>query len=252
VTSPVTENHFSAQSLKSVGFSEPRTLWERVALTRWGQYLSKIEEEAILQAEHLAGVPGEALEVGCEGGRWSKMLADKGWNLTCVDVNPEALKECRAKLPAANLILSDTEATTISVPDRNCSLVLCVEVAPVIQSDWFLPEAYRVMKSGGIMIGVVWNRTSIRGYMHRRRCRSDGKPGEANIDDFYSESYLGWRKRLTKAGFKLVKTRGCCWAPFGRSSDSRLIPFFTGFEQALGLRWMTALSPWVIFIARKP
>ncbi len=44
------------------------TYWERIALLKWGSYVSGIEEQAILKAHNLAAKPSIALEVGCEGG----------------------------------------------------------------------------------------------------------------------------------------------------------------------------------------
>ena len=70
------------------------TKWERVATTRWGAYVSDVEKRAILRGHHLAGTPRTALEIGCEGGRWSKMLNDLGWQMICADINSEALAVC--------------------------------------------------------------------------------------------------------------------------------------------------------------
>jgi hypothetical protein len=48
------------------------TFWERVATTKWGHYISRMEERAILRAAFWAEKPTQALEIGCDGSRWSK------------------------------------------------------------------------------------------------------------------------------------------------------------------------------------
>src|ERR1041384_2315947 len=83
------------------------TDWERVALSRWGQYVTKVEHHAITTASSMARPPGDAIEVGCEGGRWSKMLADMGWQMTCIDVDRSTLDVCQQKIPAAKCRLAD-------------------------------------------------------------------------------------------------------------------------------------------------
>jgi SAM-dependent methyltransferase len=224
-----------------------QTVWERVAQSRWGQYVTEIEKEAIMDAQRAAGPPERAIEIGCEGGRWSRLLSDEGWDMTCVDVDANALEACRKKNPSARLILERPESRTIDGKDSEFSLVLCVEVAPVIQSDWFLPEAFRILKPGGILLAVVWNKISIRGLAHRLHEKE-----EENAISFYRDSYYGWRKRLRAAGFNLLNAKGFCWGPFGRSSNSSLIPFFTSFERNLGLQSLAIFSPWVICLAQKP
>ena len=225
----------------------PQTYWEKAAATRWGAYVTDVEKRAILRAAALAGKPAQALEIGCDGGRWSKLLADAGWQMTCVDVNPKTLAICQQKVPAARCILSHPQDATIPCEPDSTDLLLCVEVAPVIQSDWFLPEAGRVLRENGILAGVCWNRTSLRGLM------SGFKERLAPTTDtvFYSRSYSGWRKDLGRAGFQAVHEEGFCWGFFGRMSHSPLIPVFTKLEHLLQLQRLAALSPWIVFIARK-
>src|SRR5487761_2009903 len=55
------------------------TFWERVNDGRWGRYVSEAEKEAVLKAHARCGQRGTFLEVGCDGGRWSKLLVDLGW-----------------------------------------------------------------------------------------------------------------------------------------------------------------------------
>ena len=54
---------------------EPLTYWERVARTRWGKYTTQIVERAVRESNRLAGNPTIAIEIGCDGGRWSARIS---------------------------------------------------------------------------------------------------------------------------------------------------------------------------------
>ena len=224
---------------------QPATMWEVVATTRWGRYTTEVAESAILAAAEIAGTPGAALEVGCEGGRWSRLLSNMGWTLTCTDIDADVLAVCQQRVPTANCIHVSPRATTLPCAAQSASLLLCVEVFPVMDSSWFPKEANRALSEDGVLVGVTLNSMSVRGMFVRAKQFLTGK------SDFYSSSYFGWRRRMESAGFTIVFQRGYCWFPFTRSSNSSLAPFFIGIERWLGLDRLTALSPWVVFIARK-
>lgn len=223
------------------------TVWERVATTSWGKYVTAVESDILQSAEKLAAPPARALEVGCEGGRWSKMLADLNWKMTCTDISRETLDVCKRKVPAAECILVDATARTLPAESGAFSLLLCIEVPPVIQSDWFLAEAFRALRGGGILAGTFLNRSSWRGMQGRLRANLAGG-GDRR---FYVQSYPRWKKNLLKQEFELVRELGFCWAPFSRASDSRLVPLATRMERWFGLNHLPSVSPWVGFIARK-
>src|SRR5207245_7711329 len=151
------------------------TYWESAATTKWGSYLTELERQSILQGQSLAGKPTRALEVGCEGGRWSKMLADLGWQMTCIDVNRQCLDECQRKAPHAKCILANPADRAIPCDSGAVALLLCIEVAPVIQSDWFLSEAHRLLGNNGVLVGVLLNRASWRGLLTRMKYRFASK-----------------------------------------------------------------------------
>ena len=229
--------------------SSEMTFWERVATTRWGNYVTEVERRTVLRGQSLAGRPGRALEIGCDGGRWSKLLSDQGWEMTCIDVNREVLEECRRKVPSARCILADPRDETIPCEPSSSALLLCIEVGPVIQSEWFLPEVCRVLSDGGVLVGVFWNRMSWRGISHRVKCRLGYRPN-AN-EQYYTRSYVAWKRKLGRAGFRPVYEEGFCWGPFSRTSNSFLIPTFAGLEKLLRLNRIPTLSPWIAFIAQK-
>lgn len=222
------------------------TYWETVAMTRWGRYTSETAKRAILFGHASSPEPSAALELGCEGGRWSRLLADFGWKMVCTDVNPEALEICRQRIPEAECILVNPDDNRIPRPSQSADLLLCIEVAPVIQSDLFIDEAFRVLRKNGLVVGVFWNLLSLRGLFVRLL-----KPHSPNMPVFYRLAYPPWKKRLTDKGFTLIYEEGYCWFPFHRDSDSALIPFCLAVEKGLRLSKLLAFSPWIAFVARK-
>ena len=220
---------------------DPPTFWEIVADTTWGAYTSEMARQAILRAHQSLPQQTVALEIGCEGGRWSKLLTSLGWNMICVDTDQEVLKVCEKRIPTARCILASSSDQKIPSGDHSIGLLLCMEVGPVIQSEWFLEEGARVLRVGGLMVGVFYNRWSLRGLF----ARATGNR------TYYRHAYPLWKQKLVRLGFHVSYEEGYCWFPFHRFSNSRYVPIVTHLEKRLGLRTLTSLSPWVAFVARK-
>jgi SAM-dependent methyltransferase len=225
------------------------TYWERVALTQWGRYVTEIERSILLSAHNDAGTlfrpPYTCLDVGCEGGRWSHMLGHLGWNLICTDTNPESLAICAQRNPAARCVLTRREQRTLPCASGSVQLIMCIEVQPVVQSGWFVSEAYRVLEDGGFLVTVFLNRNSLRGlFAHFAAQMRRGF-------DYYRHTYSSFRAALSSEGLVISTEVGCCWFPFCRDSNSRLVPYCTWLEEALGLRRLVSVSPWVVSVCRK-
>jgi SAM-dependent methyltransferase len=228
----------SAMATASPAPARVPTEWEAIATTRWGSYITEIELRAIRLAHSLVGTPSRALEVGCDGGRWSKAVADLGWANTCIDISKEALLACQTALPNALCILARPEDRTLPCENSSYPLVLCVEVPWVIHSGWFAGEANRVLSTDGVLVGVAFNKRSLRALI-------SGRP------EYYTQTYDQWRAQIRENGFTLLMEEGCCWFPFSRGSNSRLVRFCTWLEEVTGLRKVLGLSGWIVFAARK-
>ena len=223
------------------------TFWEKIARSRWGSYTTEVEKRVILKANDLAkgATVTTALEVGCEGGRWSKLLIDLGWDMVCTDINPDTLAICQSRIPMAKYILVDKDDTTLPCETESLGLLLCIEVIEVLRNDWFIAEAFRVLHRGGLVVGVFKNKLSFRGYF--RHLVSFVWGGF----DYYEIAYPSWRGRFRRQGFKMIYEEGICWFPFKRDSNSPLVPMFTQIERYLGLRRLPSVSPWIVFVAQK-
>ena len=223
------------------------TYWDKVALTRWGKYVTSIEKRFVCQGIQLSGNPSAGVDVGCGSGQWSKLASDAGWRMTCVDVDPRALSICKRNVPEANCILAEAGSKEIRCQSNSAGLMFCIEVGPVVESDWFISEASRVLNHSGTLVAVVWNRRSWRGFAWRFKNRLQGN----RHDCFYNHPYSRWKQNLTEAGFNIVHQEGFSWGPLGRTSDSFLVPLYVRLEQALRLNRLIVWSPWIALIAKK-
>jgi SAM-dependent methyltransferase len=232
------------------------THWEKVRVgTRWGRYVDEIERRAVLGGADAAGGRGNALDVGCDGGRWAHLMLENGaWHFTCTDINPEALEMARRRIPGARCVLVQPTDTALPCTSDSMDLLLSIQV-PLIQ-DWFVAEASRVLRAGGALVTMIHNRSSWRGLVHAARRATlraiRGTPRDTRWSwEWYQMGYKKWRQKLLIAGLRLIYEEGYCWAPFGRESDSPLVPLFVRGERLLALNRLTAVSPWVVVVAKK-
>ena len=226
------------------------TDWEYIGrCTSYGRYAFEIEKKNLSKALCLIAKPTTALDIGCEGGRWSELLSDFDWKLTCTDINPKNLAICQKRIPTATCILTEPDDSTLPCVTESIELVLCIEVPQVIGAGWFIDEVFRVLQKGGLVVGVFWNRSSWRGLLYHSmpalRVKGSGQWY------WFPRSYSLWRQRLCARGFTIVNEEGYGWPPFRRNSDSPIIPIATRIEHHLGLCKLASLSPLVIFIAQK-
>jgi SAM-dependent methyltransferase len=226
-----------------------KTHWDLVAeTTTWGRYVTEIEKRVVLRGAEMIDPPGVALDIGCGGGRWTKLLADRGWNVTSTEVNPHALALCQKNVPSARCVLTRPEDRTLPLASGAASLALCIEVIPVIEAGWFPAEAARVLAPGGLFVGVHLNGRSWRAVAWRVKQRF--VHGQRS-NQFYSASYTNWRRNMIQTGFELIHEESFCWGPFGRDSNSPWVSTCARVERSLGLHRCVTWSPWVVVILKK-
>ena len=238
-------NSYSKSCTQALPLELPQ--WERTAQeSRFVAYTSELERELILHANELAVHPTLALDIGCEAGRFSQILAERGWSMICADIKPQALELCQRRIPGARCVLLKEDNSELPCDDGSLGMLLCIE-CPVMQEEWFAREAPRGLRTGGLLVGVFHNKLSWRGALLHTLASLRGWRDL----NWYTKSYSSWRGAMRARGFEMVREVGLRWPPFSHTSNSRLLPFALAGERAMGLQKLVAISPLVGFVAMK-
>lgn len=234
----------------SINEYENPAVYDQTIHSRWGKYTCEIEKDVILKADNLCHDKDSLLELGCGDGRWLKLLSEKGWRRICAtEITENYLAALKRNIPNFSGILTTLDNTVIPCDNASQNLILTIEVEPIIHSTWFYKEAHRVLKSKGLIVGVLTNKISARGIIYKTAQKILKKRWFQLLS--YNQSYNYWKHIIEEHGFHMIYEQGFCWFPFPRRSNSILIPFFINLEKQLGLRKLYAFSPWIIFIAQK-
>jgi SAM-dependent methyltransferase len=175
------------------------------------------------------------------------LLATNGWSVTGLDVDPQVVAAAKSRVQGGDFRVVRPDADALPAADGSVSLLLCIEVQPVIESTWFLPEAHRVLVHDGRLVAVVWNKLSLRGLF----ANAISRIRERRPHPFYRRSYREWRGGLTSLGMVVEEEIGICWGPFSRASDSPLVDLAISVEKSLRLGRLPSISPWVLVTARR-
>ncbi len=123
-----------------------------------GRFVDRIEREAVYSyLEPRAGM--KVLDIGCGTGLYALDLADRGADVTGVDISRSMLERARAKAQDAELDVRLLEADALQLPfgEQSFDAVLSVtalEFMPGLSAA--LREAFRVLKTGGrLVVGLI-------------------------------------------------------------------------------------------------
>jgi hypothetical protein len=107
------------ETISTIHENDEIPYWEKMSTkSKYARYTSEIERLAILKAHSLAPRPVTALEIGCEGGRWSKLLSDLGWSMLCIDSNQSGLNICQKRIPTATCLLVSPDDSQLPLKKR--------------------------------------------------------------------------------------------------------------------------------------
>lgn len=213
------------------------THWERAAKTEMGKYLTKTEADFISKRIELGRVK-LVMDVGAEAGRFSVFAADRSVAVIGIDIDRYGLKRLRLKNRSVTLIQAD--ARYIPLRDNLFDAIFMIQVIDYIpELETALAECRRTLKREGSLVLSFGNDSSLKSMMRRLRGKS------------YLHSYQEMVQALRKVSFRITKKVGYNWLPFGRTSESWLIPLLAKIEKLLGLRRLVRYSPWVIIHAVK-
>ncbi len=226
-----TELPIAVDSIPLLDFPRQETHWERAAKTRMGRYLTQVETSFIADCVEFAE-NDLILDIGAEAGRFSIWATKKNARVVSLDIDLHGLRRLKSKNRDADVILAD--ARYVPLKDKILDVVFMVEVLDYIpELETALANCSRALKNRGSIILTFGNKRSLKARIRKLRGKS------------YLHSYLKIMQSLARFG-GVLRASGYNWLPFGRTSDSSLIPLLAKIERLLGLRKFHVVSPWVI------
>ena len=224
--------------------TEAPDVWTEAGNLTWGKYLEEMEAAALhIGFQHTRMGATDAIDIGSETGRWTRRLLDHGFSVTSTEVCANKIAGCQANNPEANCLLVSPADSHLPVDDNSMDVAVSIEVE-INEHDWFVPELSRVLRDGGVAVFTLNNRNSYRGQL------SNIKSWLKKDEIFYPRSHASMCNQLAECGFEIIATKGFGWFPFGRFSNSSLVPLSSKIENFLQLRRLVYWSPWIAYICR--
>ncbi len=156
----------------------------------------------LLSSENITKT-SQILDAGCGTGQTAAYLYKQyGANIIGLDINPVMLKKANDRFLSQQLPIQLIHASLEEIPlkDEIFDLVLSESVLAFVDKRKALSELFRVLKSGGRLIG---NEMTINTPI--------GIEEEKEIKDFYALDSLlyeeGWRNLLEEAGFEDIEIK---------------------------------------------
>lgn len=84
--------------------------------------------------------PGRALDLACGSGRHARWLAERGWDVTAIDIEP-------AEIPGVRFLRADLERHEYHIEPDHWDLIVCW----LYWQPDLLPEIARGVREGGIV-----------------------------------------------------------------------------------------------------
>ncbi|MCL2475768.1 class I SAM-dependent methyltransferase [Candidatus Bathycorpusculum sp.] len=219
-------------SSSSSDFSS-ETHWEMAAKTKMGKYLTRLETDFISRSLDLSQENLSVMDVGAEAGRFSLLPQNSKARVVSIDINAYALRRLKQKSRHVNIILAD--ARNLPLKDGIFDVVFMIEVLDYIpELDQALGECMRTLKPEASAVLSFGNKSSIKAHLKAIQGKS------------YRHSYGEMMRCISKTEFTIKRKLGYSWVPFGRTSQSSLVPILSALEKIFGLRRIVRYSPWVI------
>lgn len=219
------------------------TYYEKVALTRWGNFIRKEEDKGFEFSINQIKNRNAVYEVGCEGGYWllkSKAMGFK--DISGDDIDSQSLDILKNRDNSINTILKNPNDNRMFAQDSSIDLLIAVQCPDVTNHLWFYEEAMRVLKNNGILYLSVTNKQSYKGLIYK--IFSKGLIS-------YKYSIGNFKEILAKNSLEILFICGYAWMPFNRASNSSFVTILNYLEKVLSLNKLTSLSPWVYMVIRK-
>ncbi len=177
-------------------------LHKRIENSKRSQEFRFINEENWLPAN----VFGNALDLGCGSGLYTKFLSEKGISTVAFDIDLKSLKTADDYVKDNNLRNCCGTGAFLPFKDSVFDLVVCIEALSHLchkDHNLVIKECHRVLKKDGVMIISVHNK--IRFYL--QNISKLKKPTSVIFNpglDIYTLSKNEFQKGLEKVGFHFI------------------------------------------------
>jgi 2-polyprenyl-3-methyl-5-hydroxy-6-metoxy-1,4-benzoquinol methylase len=158
--------------------------------------------------------PGHMLDAGCADGAWMAYWQSRGWRVSGMDINPNAVAQ--AKVKGLEAKVCDLTREPAPYGDETFELVFAGEVIEhLVDTDSFLQELQRVLKPGGRLLLTTPNLAS---FENRLRLLLGRYPRwlDYNLSNCghvraYTPAIL--KRQLQAHGLRVIRHTGN-WIPF--------------------------------------
>lgn len=131
----------------------------RVAKTQYLLYLRHLFAYDFT-VRNLLGEKSTVLEVGCGSGYGTHLISKKAGKVIGLDVDRKAIEYTTGKYGSGNCRFSVYDGRTIPYADKTFDAVVSFQVIEHVDEDLnYAAEAYRVLKTGGLLILTTPNKT---------------------------------------------------------------------------------------------
>ena len=167
------------------------------------------------------------LDAGCGTGWFSKGAAERGAQVTSMDLGENLLAEVKKKCDTERVVGSILE---MPFPDNHFDIVVSSEVIEhTPEPEKAIKEIFRVLKPGGIMVLSTPNRFWIFSLRIAELFKLRPYQGLENWT-----SWFRMKQYVKKAGFQIIKMKGVHLFPFVVSALNGVLDFFHRFSTFLG------------------
>jgi SAM-dependent methyltransferase len=256
----------AAPGCQQPGGTEPAGLFEEQWRARFERFARTYQNEALISGwspeglrRRLAlfeallpalGLPERcrALDLGCGGGSYVRLLAGLGHRVVGLDYSVPSLERARAADPGGKGRYLAGEAYALPVAGASLDLVVSIGVLQALgDPEAALAEMARVLRPGGVLVVEALNAGSAPDRLRRALRRLRGEP--ERVRTYRLRRVRGW---LAGLGFQVMAEAGLVLPPRRRPGLARLLdarPVAWTLNAVPGLAALAAHS--VLFVCRR-
>ncbi len=127
-------------------------------LCRSGKWKFAVERYIIPWVLEGVDLGSDVLEIGPGPGLTTDVLRAKVPRLTCAEIDRNSARKLSNRLAGTNGTVLNEDATSLSLPDESFDTAICLTMLHHVPSaslqDKLFAEARRVLKPGGVFVGV--------------------------------------------------------------------------------------------------